>query len=165
MEFDLPTSASVSVAGMERCREVGTRVSIAAPTWAAADPGATYADSGFCVAGTATATNVAAGWKDASTSGVTNPTPTPRPPQPPRRHQPPPTPAPTPTPTPTPTPNSKITVAFLADSTWQVATADRPRSRTPARPPSTRGSCSSNFRQPPSLASHGQAHSPASEQP
>lgn len=106
----LPSNATVTSLWNGTATRSGSTLTVTTPTWAKADAGATYSDTGLCISGTAPTAPV---W-----SGPTSPTPTPTPtptvtPSPSQTT----TPTPTVTPTPSPSPTATVTPTPTPTST------------------------------------------------
>ncbi|MFN8126211.1 MAG: cellulase family glycosylhydrolase [Candidatus Nanopelagicales bacterium] len=106
----LPSTAAVTSVWNGTVSRSGNSVTVTPPSWAGADPGRTYTDTGICVTGTAP-TLASATWHDSGGSGSSSPTPSTTPSS---------TPTPTPTtpsPSPTPTGNAATVTAAPASAT------------------------------------------------
>ncbi len=104
----LPASASVTSVWNGTVSRSGDTLIVTPPSWAAADPGRTYTDTGICVSGPVPAAPTAA-WHDAGSTATVSPSPTPTA-TPTQSPTPTPTATQTATPTPTPSPTSSATV-------------------------------------------------------
>ncbi|CAB4681123.1 unannotated protein [freshwater metagenome] len=109
IEFDLSTGGSISTSWNGTFVRSGNHVTVTPPSWASANAGTAFTDTGVCVTGAAPAAVTATTHTVGGEVPVPTVTPTPAPTV---------TPTPTPTPTPTASTGSVIAVTMVKDSTW-----------------------------------------------
>ena len=110
IDVTLSSDATVTSSWNGQFDRSGTRLSVATPSWATADPGRTYADTGLCVSGPAPTEPVAT-WRTTGTAPPAAPTTTPTPTISPTPSSPTPSPTPSQTVAPTPTQAPGISVS------------------------------------------------------